>query len=72
MLRFWAAAQQPLVLTITRDIVIQKGDPRLYGKLRKLPITLLFTSRTDSKVNNVEKYKQAYLHQLGQKIVMNF
>ena len=40
--------------------------------LGKLPTTLLFTSRTDSKVNNVEKHKQADLHQLGQKTDMNF
>ena len=40
--------------------------------LGKLPTTLLFTSRTDSKVNDVEKHKQADMHQLGQKTDMNF
>ena len=56
MHRIWTAVQKPLVSTITRVIASNKGDPRLYGKLRKLYTTLLFTPKADSKVNKGEKH----------------
>ena len=67
MHRIWTAVQKPLVSTITRVIASNKGDPRLYGKLRKFSTTLLLTPKSDSTTNKVKIHREAELIQLRAK-----
>ena len=50
----------------------KKCDPRLYGKLKKLYITLLFIPKANSQVNKIKYTNISGLHRQGQKTDSNF